>query len=404
MSVANKSENGLQKTKSMLSSLLSQQNVRSTFKEWLIRKNPHWSSGTVSTMSSHAFYLYNNNIGVSLEEALTDEDGILRAGDALQKHLSDWGRYIRPLQMLKEFIREHLSETPVESNFYEPTIPESIIDVLTKDYSNGFRFDNTAVRLLSGKTGIEIDDKLQNELKQIMFRRRDDIYFLLDAIADTDTRNEILSFAGNSLEDCGCFEISVLHKLFSNRINEKCFTAPKDFEDFYKSMNRQSIRFTTLYSWRITRLSNKNITDCLVDIAKKIIDMCNDHAGAICKEDIHDRFPLLSAGLVSHIIHSYARELITTEITGNTYYQTFDALDLPNEFSETIAEILAQIDDIGLVPSEDIIHTLLSARLNMNFKSEYNIKDNATFRRVITKFYKYKTKRKWNYNMFEVAD
>ncbi|MEG1999706.1 MAG: hypothetical protein RR015_06795, partial [Bacteroidales bacterium] len=97
--------------------------------------------------------------------------------------------------------------------------------------------------------------------------------------------------------------------------------------------------------------------------------------------------------------------LFKIEINGITCYQTLDALGLSDEFSDTLAEALEQVDEIGLVPNEEVLHTVLSMRLGVNFKTEYNIPDDRTYRRLIATYYKETPKRKWKRGIFrEVQD
>lgn len=52
-------------------------------------------------------------------------------------------------------------------------IPDTVITILASDYYNGFVFDATAIRLLSDKSGIDVDGGIQSALKRKMFRRGD---------------------------------------------------------------------------------------------------------------------------------------------------------------------------------------------------------------------------------------
>lgn len=115
-----------------------------------------------------------------------------------------------------------LTETPVDDTSKysisvctdESNVPDSIIKVLAEDYPSGFIFNATAVRLLSDKTGVEIDANMQATLKQAMFRRSDDLYFLPDVVADVETQERIIDFADRLLDEYGCFEVSELYAFF----------------------------------------------------------------------------------------------------------------------------------------------------------------------------------------------
>src|SRR5260370_20444979 len=100
------------------SARFAQQTVRDAFRAWLTTHNPEWSGGTVTTHYSDAYYLYNSRRGITLEEALTADDGLQRAYDAIERFFTEnppqtnspsgsARGYLRSLRMLKEFLDEN---------------------------------------------------------------------------------------------------------------------------------------------------------------------------------------------------------------------------------------------------------------------------------------------------------
>ena len=276
----------------------------------------------------------------------------------------------------------------------------SVIAVLKEYYPNGFTFDTTAVRLLSDKSDIAIDENVQSTLKRIMFRRKDNIYFLLDAITAPGLKKEITDVADSWLDDYGCFEISELYSVFINNVNEKAIRNIDDFEAFYEFIKGRDVRCVGYYGTKIARI-NKSMNDLSAEIAAKIIAIIHDeNGGTLNEEELRRRFPAFSLELLATIIKEHAEELVKTEINGIICYQTLDALGLSDEFSETLYGVLEQIDNLGLPPSEEVLHTALSISLGVNFKLEYNIPDDRTYRRLIDKYYKNTPKRKWLRGIF----
>jgi hypothetical protein len=283
-------------------------------------------------------------------------------------------------------------------------VPDSIITVLATDYPNGFTFDTTAVRLLSEKSGVEVDSGIQTALKRSLFCRDDGIYFVLDIVANAKTRKEIREAADMFLDDYGCFEVSELYALFINSLNEKSIDGLKNFETFYQFINRRDVRCVSHYGTRIVRVQDKGIHDLLASIAQKIIDITrNEFGGVISEDDLRKRFPAFGADLLANIIKEHAEELIKTGINGIVCYQTLDTLGLSDEFSVALTETLSEIDDLGLLPSEEALHTALSLRMGLNFKAEYNIPDDNTFRRLIAAYCKEAPKREWTRGIFVEA-
>jgi len=280
-------------------------------------------------------------------------------------------------------------------------IPDELLAVLSDNYTNGFRFETTAVRLLSDRTGIEIDIALQNALKSSMFCRNDDVYFLLDSVAGEEIRRDIVSLADCWLDNYGCFEISELYALFANKLNSDCIGGAEDFEALYEFINKRDVRCVAYYGTRIARIQ-KSIPDLSADIAKSIIATTRDELGGVIDEDeLKNRFSAFSAELLSKIIKQYIEELVKTEINGIVCYQTLDTLGLSDDFSDTLSDVLSRIDELELTPSQEVLNTALSLELGVNFRNEYNIPDDRTFRRLITVYYKAEPQREWKGGVFE---
>ena len=402
------------------SARFAQQTVRDAFRAWLTKHNTEWSGGTVKMHYSDAYYLYNNQRGITLEEALTADDGLQRAYDAIERFYTEnlpqtnnpsgsARGYLRSLRTLKEFLDENYpqllnTDTAIVSS---PSVPEAVVEVLINNYASGFRFDTTYINLLSNVSCAEVDALMQAALKRIMFHRDDGIYFLLDIVADATTRKRIIDFADSYLEKYGCFEIPEFYKLFEEKVNPNCIRNADDFESFYEQICKGGVRCVQApyIGNRIARYSNGAVWSTFTEVAAKIVSVITDEYYGSCNEDdLHTKFCAFSTDLLGKIIKQYAaKELIRVEINESICYQTFDALGLPENFSEMLAEALEQLSDIGLDPMQDALHTTLSLKLGANFKTEYNLPDWETYRRLIAAFYKTEPRREWKSNMFVEA-
>jgi hypothetical protein len=278
---------------------------------------------------------------------------------------------------------------------------------LSEDNAGGFRFDTTALRLLSNKAGIEIDDNMRFALKQQMYHRNDDVYFLLDVVADTETREEIVVFADALLNEYGCFEIAELYAMYTDKLNPKCIDDADDFERFYECIGTRDVRCVKApqIGNRIARYSNGNVWETFGTIAQRIITVTNDEfGGVISEDDLHKKFCAFSEDLLAKIIRNcIGDELLRVEINGIICYQTLDTLGLPDNFSDILSDMLYRIDDLGLTPNEEVLHTALSLALGVNFKEEYNIPDQATYRRLVDIYYKANSPREWKSGVFGKA-
>jgi hypothetical protein len=309
----------------------------------------------------------------------------------------------KAIKGLKDVSMAHSSADNAAA-FAQPIVPGSVLAVLRNDYTSGIRFDATALRLLSGKAGVEVDENMQTALKRQMFCRNDGVYFLLDHAADGETQREIAQFADFLLDEYGCFEVSELYGLYADRLNGKIIGSAEDFEKFYGQIGRSGVCCVQAphIGNRIARYSNGNVWGAFEKIAAKIVSVIADEYYGSCNEDdLHSKFCAFSTELLGKIIKQCAAyKLIRVEINDSVCYQTFDALGLPDDFSEVLAEALERLSDIGLDPTQDALHTALSLKLGVNFMSEYNLPDWETFRRLISLFYKAEPRREWKSNIF----
>lgn len=400
------------------SARFAQQTVRDAFRSWLAAHNPKWSSSTVTIHYSDAYYLYNNRRGITLEEALTTDNGLQKAYDAIEQFYTDSPTqtnnpsgsargYLRSLRMLKEFLDENYPEllSTNSVSISETSVPYAVVEALTKNYSSGFRFDTTYVNLLSSASGIAIDRRMQSALKRIMFRRDDDIYFLIDMVADTATSKDIIDFADSYLQEYGCFEIPEFYKLYEDKVNPNCIRNADDFANFYEQLAKSSVRCVQApyIGNKIARYSNGAVWSTFKEIAAKIVSVIAEEYYGSCNEvDLQTKFCAFSTDLLGKIIRQFAAdELIRVEINDSVCYQTFDALGLPKNFSEVLVEALERLSDIGLDTTQDTLHTTLSLKLGVNFKTEYNLPDWDTYRRLIAAFYKAEPRREWKHNIFK---
>jgi hypothetical protein len=301
----------------------------------------------------------------------------------------------------RKYPESHGANLAVES---VTNVPDAVVDVMRKNYASGFRFVTTYINLLSSASGVEVDVHMQTALKRMMFRRDDGIYFLLDIVADAATRKDIIDFANTCLQEYGCFEIPEFYTLYEEKVNPNCIRNADDFESFYEQIGKSSVRCVEAphIGNRIARYSNGNVWNIFKEVAAKIVSVITeDYYGSCNEDDLHAKFCAFSTDLLSKIIKQCAAdELIRVEINNCVCYQTFDALGLPDNFSDVLAEGLERLRDIELDPTQDALHTTLSLRLGVNFKAEYNLPDWDTYRRLIAAFYKAEPRREWKSNIF----
>jgi hypothetical protein len=229
-------------------------------------------------------------------------------------------------------------------------------------------------------------------------------------VADASTRKKIIDFADTYLQEYGCFEIPEFYKLYEDKVDSNCIRNANDFESFYEQIGKSGVRCVQapapFLGMKIARYSSGSVLVTFNEVAEKIVTVIADEYYGSCNEDdLHSKFCAFSTDLLGKIIKQcVADKLIRVEINDSICYQTYDALGLPENISEVIAETLAQLDDIGLELAQNTIHTAISLCLGVNFMAEFNLPDWETFRRLIAAFYKAEPRREWKSNIFGEAN
>lgn len=280
-------------------------------------------------------------------------------------------------------------------------VPEPIVNILKKDYRSGFAFNAAAVRILTQKSGYMVDGQMQDQLRRMMFRRRDGVYYLADFITDGETRIRIIELAKYALEVNGCFDMTELYHLVQNQINSSIIRDSKDFEDFFLFLHIDGARCVGWHGFRVARLCGKRVDELWDMIAKKVFTVAEyDYGGVITIDDLKNEFPLLSADIIHYIVKSYSLSLVKTEINDMVCYQTLASFGLPDEFADVLSEILEQLDKLEIVPSDSVLHAVLSTKLNVNIKKEYGIYDDKEFQRFISCYSNVFPSREWKAGIF----
>lgn len=136
--------------------------LRDEFRNYIHQQHPEWAESTVEMHKSDAYFLKNNDVGISLTEAFANEKALLVARDKIRDYLRDMNRvgnpesgangYLRTLRMFKEFLS--IRPTPVTTlpkDDFDLAVIEKVTEVISTCFANGFRL-NSSIELARFRT------------------------------------------------------------------------------------------------------------------------------------------------------------------------------------------------------------------------------------------------------------
>lgn len=288
-----------------------------------------------------------------------------------------------------------------------PAQEESLIEIfriIKEQYPNGVTFGETTMRLVSSRVGFSINQHEQDQIKQLLFRRSDDVYFVIESISSEEILREMDATARQWLDEYKCFEVGQLYELYRHSLNESVITNLEDFENLFLFWHKNNVRCISHYGERICRINPARIWEIFKSVAEKLVAVIQKEFGGTASfEDLQQRLPAFSRRLIELIARNDSEELVRVEINDIICYQTLDTLGLRDDFTDILHHVLAQFDNLGLVPSEDNLNTALSLVMGVNFCKEYSIADSRTYRSLLTHYYKDNPPRRWREKIFSIC-
>ena len=283
------------------------------------------------------------------------------------------------------------------------SIPRSLRRTILENYANGLRLEATSLRLLEAAANCSIGEPLQNDLQKAMFRRNDDLYFFPDSIIDEENAETILQETAGFLSHFGCFDISVEYRRCCERFSLRGLRDENDFADFLLFLNPGAFRVTRFCQKSVARktgVSKKELAERLTSLLRDTIL----ESGYVTESELLNAYPAFDSAFFRKLIEKYSDEILYAEIADAPCYQIIEDAGLDEKFSALLDDVLNEADRLSLEATPDVLNALLSVRMGANFRTEYNIPDDKTFRRVIGMRYTGAMPRAWKSGKFTEVD
>ena len=271
---------------------------------------------------------------------------------------------------------------------------------LQTDYANGFRFNESTLRLFADKIGFALDSATVARMKKEMFCR-DDLYFLPETVADVKTTSEMIATVGDWLRRFEMFDLGRLYERFESRLNAAAIRNLEDFERYVAfSYNDSTIRCFDKWKARFLRVGGRSQKELFTALFARLRERVAEEGGTLDEYALTDAFPAFTFDALSRVAKESGEELVVTAINDVACVQTFDALGLPDDFESALTDTLDELAALELTPTEDVLHAALSLRFGFNFNIQYNLTETKTYRRLIELNYNGATPRRWKGGVF----
>lgn len=284
------------------------------------------------------------------------------------------------------------------------SIPGSLLKAICQYYPNGLRFDDTVLQLLKEYSGCEVDKKMQNELQKVMFKRRDGLYFLPEMIINSKQEVQLqIDIISGMIDKYGCIVANALYKNYIASGDNMLLRDEDDFKDYLLFLMPNDIRIVNKLNSNVIKKTGEPFDVMAQNAAQMVVKTIKENE-CITQEDILGTYPVFSETFLRKLLEKYTDEIVVTKINDCLCYQTIESLGIDSDFSLSLDAVLGEIERFSLMPSQDIIHALLSVKLGYNICEELGIPDDKTFRRIISMYYVGERQRTWKAKCFVEAD
>lgn len=286
-------------------------------------------------------------------------------------------------------------DVPVQAETIAPASPEAsfsevapFITVLLRDFSAGFEFNDSSVRLLESAVGRSCPESVQKELKRRMFRRYDGIYLLPEMVADRETLGAIKHRIEEYFDQFHAFSLPVLYGEFEGALH--ALTNPdSDFRLFLLGAILPEFPEGGKVFGKLQKqigipgsLEEQDVLDFLAERIREILLQGGD---AMLNEDLLAELPCLNVDAVEMIIREQIPEAVEILVDELRYWKLLEFFCLPEELGDDLLQIIAAIEQQNKTPSLRMIADRLAELFGDDFRETYALEEDDVLRQVIIK-------------------
>jgi|GEM_PF-5457414 len=262
------------------------------------------------------------------------------------------------------------------------------ITVLLRDFSAGFEFNDSSVRLLESAVGRSCPESVRKELKRVMFKRYDGIYLLQEMVADPETLAELKRRIEEYFSHYHAFSLSVLYDEFADRLS--ALTNPdSDFRLFLLNAILPELPeggdIFGRQQKQICIPGSSSQREVLEFLAEQFREKLRENGDAVLMDELLSELPCLNFAAAEDILRDQIPDAVEIKTDGLQYWKLLESFCLPEDFGEILGQIIGGIERQGKIPSLQAVATGLEVQYGSDFREIYALDDDEVFRQVIFK-------------------
>lgn len=286
-------------------------------------------------------------------------------------------------------------DAPAQAETAAPAQPEAttpdvapFITVLLRDFSAGFEFNDSSVRLLESAVGRSCPESVRKELKRIMFKRYDGIFLLQEMVAEPETLAELKRRIEEYFSHYHAFSLSVLYDEFADRLS--ALTNPdSDFRLFLLNAILPELPeggdIFGRQQKQICIPGASSQREVLEFLAEQFREKLRENGDAVLMDELLAELPCLNFAAAEDILREQIPDAVEIKMDGLQYWKLLESFCLPEDFGEILGQIIGGIEQQGKIPSLQAVATGLEVQYGNDFREIYALDDDEVFRQVIFK-------------------
>jgi hypothetical protein len=253
---------------------------------------------------------------------------------------------------------------------------------LVREYPNGVSFAPMALRLLRQK--VPFTDPQIEDLKALMFKMDDDLWFSREMIADDHTLLTVQRQAKTWLTEKGCFAVERFGVSFYGVLRH--VTSPDKLSALLRHLG------FTVVAWKNNVVfccqTQAILDEALAETAKKIDGMLIEAGGTLVLKNLEEEMPHLTIEALEGICAHFLPEVHKIDIGGLPCLRNAEAINLPEDFAEKLTLVVDTLIALDEKVTAGNLEFALNLTYRFHFREEFALQENITFMRVCALNYK----------------